>query len=232
MGSGALDRRTLWRALACLLALAVAAAVLGAAVPKWRQARADAKLRSQCQTIATQSAARNRVVTGHGQRVTVLGDSYAQGYLLTNPAQSWPSRLPGRVTVNSLGGTGFVASPCGQHDTYADRAASVLATHPRLVVIEGGLNDVLADRQAVADGLRRTVAALTPVRVVVVGPADAPKWREQAKRVDQTLAAAARIAHVQYVSALQWPLSFAADGIHLTPGSHRLFGDRVAQALR
>lgn len=183
-----------------------------------------------CGKIAAESAARNHVVTHNGNRsVVVLGDSYAQGYGLSDQRSSWPSYLPATVAVRSLGGTGFAASPCGPHDAYQYRAANLPAAD--LVVVEGGLNDVTATDAAIVSGVRATVARTGVTRTVIVGPANAPAWSARAAHVDQVLEQVSHELGIRYVSTYDWPLKFGPDRIHLAPSSHQVFGERVAQAV-
>jgi acyl-CoA thioesterase-1 len=231
MHSGTL-RRLVIGGVSVVLLLAVASP----AVSAWKQGRANQAVERACDATAAQAVERNAVVRGTGsKRVTVLGDSYSAGYGVAL-ADSWPSlsaaQLGAAVTVRSLGGTGYAASPCGPHDTFADRAASVRSTRPDLVIVQGGLNDVLASPEAIRAGATRMLDSLGGVDVVLVGPPAAPKWTAEAKRVDRTLASFAAAHHVRYVSTLYWPLTFSADGIHPDAAGYRVFAHRVAEAVR
>src|SRR3954447_22912626 len=83
-------RRVVLLTVAALLCTLVATGVLAA--------RASANL-SKCERFAAGSVERAREVTGSGQRVVVIGDSWSAGLGLDRPVQSWPSRLPVRVHV-------------------------------------------------------------------------------------------------------------------------------------
>src|SRR3954451_4714961 len=45
---------------------------------------------TRCERFAPDSVKRARLVTGSGQRVVVIGDSWSAGLGLDHPAQSWP----------------------------------------------------------------------------------------------------------------------------------------------
>jgi acyl-CoA thioesterase I len=186
-----------------------------------------------CAEREAAARARAATVTGTGDRVSVIGDSYSVGVGLADPAESWPSYLPGAIRVDGFSGSGFTpdASRC-KGVAYADRAAHALASRPSLVVVEGGLNDFRASTRDIETGARRLLAGLVGVRVVIVGPADAPARTDQVDRVDAALARVATSAGVEYVSAKDWKLSYLPDRLHLTRGGHEDFGTRVAAALR
>lgn len=191
-----------------------------------------------CVRIATQSADRDSHVDGRpgAPVVAVLGDSYAQGYGLNDQTDSWPKAFAAdyraRVMTFSLGGTGFATAPCAVEDTYPHRARAVPA-EAKLVVIEGGLNDVLVPDAVLRRGVEQTVTKIGASRSVVVGPVAAPKWKAQAKHVDQVLAKACADLGVRYISAYSWPVKFGPDQIHMaSPADHDVFARGVADALR
>lgn len=187
---------------------------------------------SRCERFAAESVARAHTVTGSGERVVVIGDSYSAGLGLSSPATSWPSRLPGAVHVAAFSGSGFSrgASEC-RGVSFADRARAALRGGADLVVVEGGLNDYdqpLADIRA---GFARLLRVLDGLRVVVVGPAAAPSRAAGVPRVDALLARLAARHGVPYVAMSGLDLPYLPDDLHLTPAGHRAFGDRVAAAL-
>ena len=186
-----------------------------------------------CAARAASSAARAQIVTGHGTRVAVIGDSYAQGSGLGDIGRSWPSALAGRVTVDGFRGSGFTVDAGGCPGVaYADRAAAALARYPEVVVVQGGLNDYPASSAAIASGARQVIARLRGVRVVLVGPALAPSRAAEVPRIDSALARAAAEAGVQYISTKGWPLEYLPDRLHLTEKGHRDFGRRVADQVQ
>lgn len=197
---------------------------------------ANAKVIDECAVLAGQAKVRDAQIQGHGPlRVSVLGDSYAQGVLLAHPSRSWQSRLTevldATVTTDGLAGTGFTASPCGPRNAFTERALRVAASHPDIVIVEGGLNDTTAPDAEIAIRVRAVVADLRGARVFIVGPTNAPQFGEQAKRVDHVLATTAHELGVGYISTFTWTLPYLSDRTHLTAAGHRLFGDRVAREL-
>jgi acyl-CoA thioesterase-1 len=218
-------RGTIGVAGAIVIALAVVLTVLSSG----GATGADAE---RCARFSAQSQIRERLVTGHGQRVVVIGDSYAVGLGLRDPGDSWPSRLPGRVHVFGYSGSGFSAhaSPCGPV-SYAARAAHALRGGADLVVVEGGLNDYDQPTGAVRAGFRALLQQLRGQRVLVVGPASAPERADGAARVDAILRQESVRADVDYVSMLTGSFTYLDDRLHLTPAGHREFGIQVTAAI-
>ena len=199
------------------------------AVQLAERARGAADVR--CAQHAADSVARARTATGSGAPVTVIGDSWSVGLGLAQQAGSWPSRLPGRVSVAGFSGSGFSprASRCGDV-SFADRAPAAVRGAD-LVLVQGGLNDHDQSAASIIVGFHRLMPALAGHRVVVVGPASAPSRLSSVPRVDRTLAALAREYAVPYVRTSGWRLPYLADRLHLTAEGHRMFGDAVAREL-
>lgn len=187
----------------------------------------------RCAAIAVRSEQRASVMSGSGPPVLVIGDSYAMGSGLDNPARSWPAYLDGRVRVDGFAGSGFSrsAGPC-RGVAYADRVAGDLANWPGTVVVQGGLNDYDEPAAQIEADTRRLLTALAGRDVVVVGPASAPARAAAARRVDAVLARLAAAAGVPYISTADWELDYLPDRLHLTAQGHRDFGRRVAAQLR
>jgi acyl-CoA thioesterase-1 len=187
---------------------------------------------SRCRRYETASVGRASQVTGSGQRVVVIGDSWSAGLGLDQPALSWPSRLPGRIHVAGFSGSGFSghASTC-RGVSFGDRADRALRDGADLVVVEGGLNDVDRSDAEIRAGFRQLMRVLAPYEVVVVGPATAPARAYGVLRVDRLLASLSHRHGVPYVSTTDLALSYLHDGLHLTQASHRAFGDAVADRI-
>jgi acyl-CoA thioesterase-1 len=185
-----------------------------------------------CARLEAQSELREHQVTGHGERVVVIGDSYSVGFGLRRPESSWPSRLPGRVRVFGFSGSGFSehASPC-PGVAYADRAPGAVRAGADLVVVQGGLNDYDQPASAVRAGFRILMGELHGYRVLVVGPPDAPARLDAARKVDALLRAESARAHVDYVPTTGHAFSYLGDHLHLTPAGHRAFGTLVAASV-
>lgn len=217
-------RRTV--ALGTLLVLLLAG-VLVVHVADRARASAD-----RCEAFTAESRERAAAVTGSGQRVVVIGDSWSAGLGLEQLAGSWPSRLDGTVHVAGFSGSGFSAgaSDC-RRVSFADRAPAALRAGADLVVVEGGLNDFDQPDADIRAGFARLMQQLDGQRVVVVGPAAAPSRAAQVPRVDGLLAELAAQQGVPYVRTSGLELPYLPDQLHLTEAGHQVFGDHVAEAL-
>ena len=193
------------------------------------RAGADA---DRCPRFAADSAARAAQVSGTGDRVVVIGDSWSAGLGLDRPAGSWPSRLPGAVHVAGFSGSGFSthASACARV-SFADRAPAALREGADLVVVEGGLNDYDRPDTEIRAGFARLMTALAGQRVVVVGPASAPSRAAAVPHLDALLAALAERYGVAYLRTSGLRLDYLDDRLHLTAAGHDAFGDFVASRL-
>ncbi|MCF6376100.1 SGNH/GDSL hydrolase family protein [Nocardioides KLBMP 9356] len=187
---------------------------------------------TRCQQHRIDSRERADSVTGEGQRVLVIGDSWSVGLGQDDLADSWPSRLPGEVHVAGFSGSGFSvhASSCGPV-SFHDRAPTALSVRPALVVVEGGLNDYDQPSAAIETGFRDLMADLAGQEVVVVGPADAPSRSRAVPRVDALLTRLAREYGVPYVRTSDLDLPYLDDRLHLTTAGHRELGDVVADRV-
>ena len=216
------------RRLVVLTAFAVLATLVASNVLAARASGA-----SHCERFDAASAQRAKVVTGSGERVVVIGDSWSVGLGLPRPSQSWPSRLSGEVHVAGFSGSGFSnrASGCGVRVAFGSRAPKALADGADLVVVEGGLNDWDMTQPAIRAGFERLMAATRGLPTVVVGPANAPSRARQVPRVDAILAELSAEYAVPYVSTKDLKLSYLSDRLHLTPAGHRAFGDAVADRI-
>ena len=210
-------------------ALALLAVLIGSGV---LAAHAIGAGKSQCERFAAASAQRAKQITGAGERVVVIGDSWSAGLGLDRPVQSWPSRLPGRIHVAGFSGSGFSAhaSRCGRV-SFADRAPASLKGGADLVVIEGGLNDYDRSRAEIRAGFARVMRAAASYPVVVVGPAAAPARAAAVPRVDRLLRHLSEKYDVAYISTADLDLPYLPDLLHPSPTGHRLFGDAVAERI-
>lgn len=185
-----------------------------------------------CQRFRADSLTRAATVTGSGQHVVVIGDSWSAGLGLRDSADSWPVQLQGRVSVAGFSGSGFSegASACDRV-SFADRAAAAVRRGADLVVVEGGLNDVDQSNAQITAGFERLMRVLDGHRVVIVGPAVAPARARWVPRVDALLARLAAAHRVPYLPTADLRLAYLADRLHLTPAGHRAFGRAVAARL-
>jgi acyl-CoA thioesterase-1 len=214
--------------LVASLFVALVAAVLAVYVA----ARARGTEASRCERFAAASVQRAQAVTGSGQDVLVVGDSYSVGLGLDDIASSWPSRLEGRIHVAGFSGSGFSrgASSC-LGVAFATRARQALRPDTSLVVVEGGLNDVDQSSSEIRAGFRRLMQVLAGRRVVVVGPPSAPSRASAVPRVDALLTSLSETYGATYVRTSGWDLPYLDDRLHLTPAGHRQFGDAVAAEI-
>lgn len=188
---------------------------------------------SSCARTQAASLARATIVTGHGPRTLVIGDSWAAGYGLWDIGRSFPAYLPGRVRVAAFSGSGFSegATHC-EHQSYADRAPAALRGGAALVVVEGGLNDTDQPPADVVRGFHQLMSTLRGHRVVVVGPAAAPKRGASVYPVDALLARLCAAAKVPYLSTLGLDLPYQGDRLHPTLDGAQVFGEAVARWIR
>ncbi|GAA4698942.1 SGNH/GDSL hydrolase family protein [Nocardioides conyzicola] len=211
---------------------AIAITVMAAALTVALGVRAQSADVTRCERFSADSRTRAAAVTGSGERVVVIGDSWSAGLGLDRSSRSWPSRLDGRVHVAGFSGSGFSshASPCA-HVDFADRAARAVRGGASLVVVEGGLNDYDQPDAAIRAGFYRLMHQLRGHRVVVVGPASAPSRARAVPHVDALLASLAARYDVPYISTTSLDLPYRDDRLHLTPAGHTEFGDYVASQL-
>ncbi|NPC41382.1 GDSL-type esterase/lipase family protein [Nocardioides sp. zg-1230] len=187
---------------------------------------------TRCQQHRLDARERAAVVTGAGERVLVIGDSWSVGLGLDDLSGSWAARLPGEVHVRGFSGSGFSAgaSGCGRV-SFHDRARTAVGVRPRVVVVEGGLNDYDQPDRAIDHGFRNLMADLAGQRVVVVGPATAPLRAGAVPRVDERLEVLSELYGVPYVRTSDLDLDYLDDRLHLSEDGHRAFGDAVAERL-
>ncbi|GAB3017455.1 hypothetical protein GCM10011376_02240 [Nocardioides flavus (ex Wang et al. 2016)] len=187
---------------------------------------------ARCQQHRVDARERAATVTGDGERVLVVGDSWSVGLGQDDLRRSWAAELSGEVHVRGFSGSGFSAgaSHCGRV-SFHDRAATALGVRPALVVVQGGLNDFDQPTRAVDQGFRDLMADLAGHRVVVVGPADAPLRSWAVPRVDDRLEVLSERYGVPYVRTSDLDLDYLDDRLHLTEDGHREFGEAVAERI-
>jgi lysophospholipase L1-like esterase len=181
-----------------------------------------------CDQVRANAAAAPAAVTGSGLAAYILGDSYVTGWTLPDPRRSFAYDLARverwRATVDGWAGSGYTnPGPCGGH-LYAARVIGIPAG-TRVVVIEGGLND-LADLASLPASAARVIdVARRRARVVVViGPPLIPtRDAAEVRRADHILAVAAARAGARYVSLLPVTVPLGPDRTHPTvAGAARL----------
>lgn len=198
------------------------------------QPSADARgsVLARCQQFRADSLTRSSLVSGTGERIVVIGDSWAAGLGQRDSRRSWPGRLPGRVVVHGFSGSGYSAgaSRC-RRVSFADRAAYAVRGGADLVLVQGGLNDVDQPTAAIRAGFGRLMDRLEGLDVVVVGPAAAPARARGVPRVEAVLSRLAAEHGVAYVATSDLRPAYLADRLHLSTAGHRAYGDAVAARL-
>ena len=214
-----------------LAVVALALLLLGAFMAVRIADRAGAEL-VRCQQHRADARTRAAVHDAGRPSTLVIGDSWSVGLGLEDLSRSWPSRLPNTVRVAGFSGSGFSvrASTCGRV-SFADRAPTALSSRPRLVVVEGGLNDHDQPAAATERGFRDLMRVLAGQHVVVIGPASAPARAGAVPRVDALLARLCAEYAVAYVATSDLELGYLDDGLHLTEDGHQEFGEAVAERL-
>lgn len=186
-----------------------------------------------CTRLAAESVARAAVVTGAGEQVVVIGDSWASGFGLDDPGQSWPRYLDGEVRVSGFGGTGYsrgLMERCGPI-SFPERVPDVLAQGADLVVLEGGINDSKSDLDEVEKGFRETLDELKGYEVIVLS---APKVNSRAKAIRVVNKMMRRVSAeygVTYINVFDLELPMLEDNTHLTVAGHMQFGEIVARRI-
>lgn len=195
------------------------------------------RLAALCRDINQDILDNGRVVkvSSGTKPVAVLGDSYAAADFLADPSDGWVSQLgkaEGWATsVSGIGGTGFInGGPCGtQH--FSTRVADVLDSKPRMVIVEGGLNDHGKPVDAIELSVSALLDSLAEVpEVVVVGPTDAPAITDD-EAVDAAMKSAVERVGRTYISAYGWELGFLPDGIHMTADGHASYASKLGAAI-
>lgn len=215
-----------------ILVVGTAAALLGVLAVLTVVQPAVSRPPDRCTQFAQASRTLAENPTGSGRRIAVVGDSYAAGLALEDPATAWTRRLPGRVQVFAFSGSGFArrSSSCVAV-AYFQRVPQALAGDPDLVVAEGGLNDVTQTDQQIRAGFRRLLAEVGDRPLLIVGPPAAPERIAQARRVDRVLRAVTRRTGTPYLSTIGLRLDYLDDRLHLTVEGHRVFGEAVAKRI-
>ena len=217
------------------LSVVAVAAVLVALSVVVVTGRATGSGPTRCQTFAADSAARAGAVSGAGEDLLVIGDSWTAGLGLDDPTRSWTARLPGRVHTAGFSGSGFSAgaSGCGPQVSFAARARAALRPLPpgTPVVVAGGLNDWDMSAAEITAGFERLLGQLDGHPLTVVGPAAAPARSAYVPRVEGLLERLCAEHGVRFVAVSDLALDYLPDLLHLTPAGHAAFGDAVAVRL-
>jgi acyl-CoA thioesterase-1 len=150
-------------------------------------------------------------------------------------------RLGWEVTVDGIGGTGYVNSGPRPGLTYAERLARAPLASYDVVVVEGGHNDWRADPAVVAERVREVVALVRErapdARLVLVTAYDPPGVSLRTP-VDDVVVSVAEELDVPWASPIRegWsqgqPRRFLSrDGLHPSTWGYGVLGGRLATAL-
>lgn len=175
---------------------------------------------------------------------TVIGDSYSTGTGSVREAGGYVDEVKRRmcwaVTLNAEGGTGYTNSgpPGDGKQTYPQRAGVVSSSD--VVLVQGSLNDIGATTTELAAAVNATldtVAKRSPsARVVLIGPANTPRYGTQTERVRDVLSQVASRRDIEFIDPIagRWlgRGSFAADGVHPSQDGHDAFAAQLISQLR
>lgn len=222
--------RRRWAALAAVLCLVVAGV--------WYVVR-------EHRTPRTVTAPPSRVAEFHGApTVAFVGDSYSWGAAASSASKRWTSLVCASKHWNeenvAIPGMGYVAG--APTKDYAAQMHRVAASHPSLIVMSGGWNDV-AHRYPVTkivDGLRHALDVakreMPGVPVVVIAPIgpDKPPPTDLVKLRDAARSVVTN-AGAQYVD-LDFPLTghpewISPDGLHPNDAGYAHLAEITAPKL-
>lgn len=188
-------------------------------------------------SLNVDTASRRAEAAGASPKIAVLGDSYAQGQHLADPLRAFPyelaTQLDATVTVDAIGGTGYVrGGPCGGQEL-GTRLERVLARDPEILVIEAGINDAAVEGLSyAANVLYDRVEQDAPyVRVVVIGPF-APVGGPDVNLASASIEAAAESHGYEFVDPRSWDFPVLEDGLHPTREGHQIIGHRLVTFIR
>jgi lysophospholipase L1-like esterase len=175
-----------------------------------------------------------------------IGDSYTEGAGASAVEKRWSTLVSQKMGWQESnfgrGGTGYlVSSP--DRPNYLGMANEVAATHPDIVVVSGGQNDMaefIGDSgpvsEAITDTFKDLRAQLPRARIIAVGPSFPGDVTPSLVVFDSDVQRAARAVGGEYVSliaptpALQADM-FIADNTHVDDSGHAAIADRVVYVL-
>ena len=141
-------------------------------------------------------------------RVSVIGDSYSSG---SGNHMVWPSLVAAgsqlSVSNEAFPGAGYVAG-AGHNGPFAAQIDKALASKPAVIVVFGGMSDVLKSdglvTQSATDLFIELIRRAPTVKLMVLGPI----WHtdpvpEPLLRLDSAVASAARATHTTYTPLIQ-----------------------------
>ena len=180
-------------------------------------------------------------------RALFFGDSFFVGGGCTPDGSRSMAAVAGgelgyRPVIRGIAGTGYVAGndqygPPAYLSQIRDGAFDV--RNPRLVVIEGGANDIglpLADiRRNARQVLLIAQKRFPQARIIVMGPIQTFGPWEETDGIRDTVKRVARRLGLRFVNPQKWTDGhmewLCPDWVHPTYEGHQILGTRLAQAL-
>lgn len=144
-------------------------------------------------------------------RVLIFGDSYTQGWGAETPRAGYAYRvgdpLGWDVTVDGVGGTGYVNPGRDQQGTYRTRLARAHSGPFDVVVLQGSTNDARSAPASLPAAVAQTVDAVgeryPEARLLMLGPAALyGRPTEELSRVQHVLSDYARENDVPFVDPI------------------------------
>jgi lysophospholipase L1-like esterase len=215
-----------------VLAAVVMLLVLGVSSPV---VRADSPVPATTPVAATEES----------PRVTVIGDSWAEGKGATGMhgyAVLAGQQLGWEYTVLGVSGSGYVND--GPGSTFADRIRQAVDSDPDVLVVEGSVNDRDSSPERLTAAALRTLTQLRAqadpeVPIVVIGAFQTPGYdAKTVGRINHALEIAAEHVGLDFVdpAAEHWidPADrlLWADENHPNDVGHQLIADRLKTLLR
>jgi acyl-CoA thioesterase I len=186
--------------------------------------------------------------------IAVLGDAYANGdgagwtngwVPIVADRMCWqltPASEPRGAGAQSS--TGFTTGNSTGEQRYRDRVDAITKAQPKVVIVEGGLNDVPARSEDITKAAQDTFEAIRgqvdeQTIIVAIGPVAPPSPkipRSEVTRVSDAIAAGARNAGVSYINPvkdnwLQDPAMYSPDMIHPNREGYREYAQRLVDTL-
>lgn len=181
---------------------------------------------------------------GSEQTVLIIGDSYVAGSV-ANDGPEWPDLLHGEygwtIVQNAVGGVGYLrTSPDIATDgPYGTQLRSFHGVDPDVVVLEGGLNDIIFpvnEMEAAMRELAQDVASQWPDAQLVMLSQAAPT--PAMLSVDHVAAAeaVAREEGLRYIDVSRWfldgePEWIGSDGLHPSNEGHQMLAERLGPVI-
>lgn len=206
---------------------------------------AEAAAAAEARAEAEDQAAEQSRAAAAPKTVAFLGDSYTGGSKMdSGEAARWPAIVSPRLnwipSYFTVGGSGYIHP--GQDEPFGARVDAVIAAHPDIVVVAGGINDAQrydpADTGAAAlDVFQRLRAGLPDTDLVVIGPFF-PTSPAPQKTLDtrQAIQDAAANVGAPFIDPLPWfaddAVEIGSDDTHPTDAGHAAIATQMEPALR